>query len=47
MGLASVLNALPLLQTVSLNVLTRLGVSAAEYLWDVQISCLTHTDLNF
>ena len=39
MGLASILNALPLPQTVLLNVLPRSGVSAAEYSWDVQISC--------
>ena len=47
MGLSSILNALPLPQTVLLNFLTRSGVSAAEYSWDVQISCLTHMDPNF
>ena len=47
MGLTSILNALPLRQTVWLNVLTQGGVVAAEYSWDVQISCLTHTDPNF
>ena len=47
MGFTSILNALPLRQTVWLNVLTQWGVSAAEYSWDVQISCLTHTDPNF
>ena len=47
MGLASIINALPLPQTVLLKCSTAIGGSAAQYSWDTQISCLSHTDPNF
>ena len=47
MGLAGILNALLLPQTVLFKCSTAIKGSAPQYLWDTQISCLTHTDPNF
>ena len=47
MGLTSILNALPLPQTVLFKCSTAMKGSEAQYSCDNKISCLTHTDPNF
>ena len=46
-GLTSIINALPLPQTVLLKCSTAIRGSAARYSWDTLLSYLSHTDPNF
>ena len=46
-GLACIINALLLPQTVLLKCSTTIRGSAARYSWETQISCLSLTDPNF